>query len=244
MAMRNSVIERLQFVSSAIATRILALALVSVLPAFCQETGAAQPSGSEEKSGPVMTYVYSYLKMTNQGKPEEFKPLTQGERNKGFAISWINPVWYVRGAASAAVNQWHDMPEEWEQGASGYGKRYADIMGQYAIRQTVIFGFESLLHEDNRYFASGKKGFGPRFGYALSSGILARHDSGKRYPSASLIMGFASGAYLSRSWQPPSTSSFGDAASSFGISMGWNIGFGVLKEFLPDMLRPILGKKP
>jgi hypothetical protein len=242
--MKNSVVARSRLFVIAISAIVLTLPFIPVSSALCQETGAAQPSGSEEKPGPVVSYVYSYLKMTNQGKPEEFKPLTQGERNKSFAKSWINPVWYVRGAASAAINQWHDTPEEWEQGASGYGKRYADIMGQYAIRQTVMFGFESLLHEDNRYFASGKKGFGPRVGYALSSGILARHDSGKRYPSVSLLMAFASGAYLSRSWQPPSTSSFGDAASSFGISMGWNIGFGVLKEFLPDMLRPILRKKP
>jgi hypothetical protein len=117
-------------------------------------------------------------------------------------------------------------------------------MGQYAIRQTVMFGFESLLHEDNRYFASGKKGFGSRFSYALSSGVLARHDNGKRYPSGSLLIGFASGAALSRFWQPPSNSTVGDAAASFGISVAWNAGFGVLKEFLPDMLRPIVRKKP
>ena len=242
--MRNGSAARSWILPGAVSAVMVALALVSVSPALCQETGVAQSSGSEEKSGPVVNYMYRYLKMTNEGKPDEFRPLTQEERNKDFAHSWINPVWHVRGAASAAFNQWHDTPEEWEQGASGYGKRYADIMGQYAIRQSVMFGFESLLHEDNRYFASGKKGFGPRVGYALSSGILARHDNGKRYPSASLLGGIASGAVISRIWQPPSRSSLGDAASSFDISMGWNIGFGVLKEFLPDMLRPILGKKP
>jgi hypothetical protein len=116
-------------------------------------------------------------------------------------------------------------------------------MGQYAVRNTVMFGFESLLHEDNRYFGSGKKGFWPRTGYALSSGILARHDNGKRYPSASLLIGFATGAYISRLWQPSAERSPGDAASSFGISMGWNIGLGTVKEFLPDILRPLMRGK-
>ena len=37
-------------------------------------------------------------------------------------------------------------------------------------------------------------------------------------------------------------SSVGDAAVSFGVAMGWNIGFGVLKEFLSDMLRPLTKK--
>ncbi len=79
-------------------------------------------------------------------------------------------------------------------------------------------------------------------GYALSSGVLARHDNGKRYPSVSLLAGYASGAFLSRTWQPPSANTAGDGAVSFGISMGWNIGFGVVKEYLPDMLRPFLNK--
>jgi hypothetical protein len=175
--------------------------------------------------------------MANHGKQLEFHPLTQKERAKLFAESFINPIWYAKGALSAGANQWADVPEEWEQGASGYGKRFADIMGQYAVRKTVMYGFESLLHEDNRYFVSGKKGFWPRLGYSLSSGLLARHDSGKRYPSASLLIGYASGAYVSRFWQPASADSVGDAAVSFGISMGWNIGLGAAKEFLPDILR-------
>jgi hypothetical protein len=49
----------------------------------------------------------------------------------------------------------------------------------------------------------------------------------------------ASGAYLSRFWQPAGNRSVGDAAVSFGTSMAWNIAVGVVKEFLPDMLRPL-----
>ncbi len=59
---------------------------------------------------------------------------------------------------------------------------------------------------------------------------------------ASALIGFASGAYLSRFWQPAGERSVRDAASSFGISMGWNISFGVVKEFLPDRLRPLMKK--
>ena len=105
-----------------------------------------------------------------------------------------------------------------------------------------MFGMESALHEDNRYFPSRKKGFWRRTGYGLSSGILARHDNGKRYPSVSLLGGFAGGAYLSRFWQPEGYRSVGDAAVSFGVSVGWNIAFGVVKEFLPDMMRPITAR--
>jgi len=40
----------------------------------------------------------------------------------------------------------------------------------------VTFGLASALHEDNRYFNSGKKGLWPRTWSAVTSGILARHD--------------------------------------------------------------------
>jgi hypothetical protein len=180
--------------------------------------------------------------MANRKKATDFRPLTQKERNQLYGKSLVNPVWYLKGAFSAGQNQWKDKPPEWEQGASGYGRRYADIMGQYAIQKTTTFGLESLLHEDNRYFGSGKKGFWPRTRYALKSSILARHDNGKRYPSVSLLTGYASGSFLSRPWQPPSSNTAGDGAVSFGISMGWNIGFSMVKEFLPDILGPFTKK--
>ena len=216
----------------------LSIAVTLALGALCQE-----PKPAPSRGGKLADTIFDYLNMAEGGKTATFRPLTQRERNRLFGESLINPVWYLKGATSAAQNQWTNTPKGWEQGASGYGKRFGDIMGQYAIRRTVTFGFESLLHEDNRYFPSGKKGFWPRTGYALSSGLLARHDNGKRYPSASLLIGVGSGAYLSRFWQPPGFRSVGDAAVSFGISMGWNIGFSVVKEFLPDMVRPILQKR-
>jgi len=126
---------------------------------------------------------------------------------------------------------------------SGYGKRFANIVGQYTIQRTVTFGLDSLLHEDNRYFNSGKSGIWPRTGYAVASGILARHPDGSRHVSVSQLGGVAAGAFLSRLWQPPSQSSAGDGAVSFGITMGSNMGFSIVKEFLPDIMRAITGKR-
>jgi hypothetical protein len=215
------------------------MVIVALQALYCQAPGGAAPAGAESKTGEkALDFVFDYLNMANRKKAADFRPLTQKERNELYGKSLVNPVWYLKGAFSAAQNQWKDKPAEWEQGTSGYGKRYADIMGQYAIQKTTTFGLESLLHEDNRYFGSRKKGFWPRTGYALSSSILARHDNGRRYPSVSSLTGYASGAFLSRLWQPPSSNTAGAGAVSFGISMGWNIGFSVVKEFLPDILRP------
>jgi len=187
--------------------------------------------------------LFNYLNMAGTEQASQFQPLTQQQRTQIYLKTMINPFGFIKAGLSAGIDQWNDNPEEWGQGASAYGKRYANILGQYSIQRTVTFGLSSLLHEDNRYFNSGKSGFWPRTSYALESGILARHDNGRRYISLSQLGGVAAGAFLSRTWLPPSQSSPGAAAVSFGITMGSNIGFGVVKEFLPDLGRAIGNKR-
>jgi len=184
-------------------------------------------------------YLFNYLNMAGTTKAIEFRPLTRAERTHLYWKTMVNPLGYLKAGFSAGIDQWNDKPPEWEQGASSYGKRFANILGQYSIQRTVSFGLSSVLHEDNRYFNSGKTGLWPRAEYALMSGILARHDDGSRHFSISQLGGVAAGAFLSRSWQPPSQHSVGDGAVSFGITMSSNMGFSVVKEFLPDLGRAI-----
>lgn len=184
-------------------------------------------------------YLFNYLNMAGTEKATEFQPLTQKERTQIYFKTMVNPLGYGKAAFSAGVDQWKDKPEEWEQGASGYGKRFANIIGQYSIQRTVTYGLSSFLHEDNRYFNSGKKGFWPRAGYALCSAVLARHDDGSRTISISQLSGVATGAFAARLWLPPSQNSAKDGAVSFGITMGSNAAFSIMKEFIPDFGRAI-----
>ena len=204
------------------------------------------PASVQQDPSPVgkgADYLFNYLNMAGTKKGSDFRPLTQRERTQLYLKTMVNPLGYIKARFSAGIDQWKDKPPEWEQGASGYGKRFANIVGQYSIQRTVTFGLASGLHEDNRYFNSGKKGLWPRVGYAIASGILARHDDGSQHVSISQVGGVAAGAFLSRGWQPASQHSAGDGAVSFGISMASNIGFGVVKEFLPDLGRVITKKR-
>lgn len=219
---------------------LLALALPLVLAAQNESNNDSKKSGLTNIG---IDYLLNYLNMAGTEKASDFQPLTQRERSRLYFKTMTNPLGYVKAGFSAGIDQWHDKPEEWEQGASGYGKRFANIVGQYSIQRTVTYGLSSALHEDNRYFNSGKTGVWPRTEYALASGILARHDDGSRNISMSQIGGVAAGAFLSRLWQPPSQSSAGDGAISFGITMGTNMAFSVVKEFLPDLGRAITKKR-
>ena len=186
--------------------------------------------------------IFNFLNMAGTKKSKEFRPMTQAERNRLYFKTMVNPIGFAKVGFSAGIDQANDKPTEWEQGASGYGKRFANILGQYSIQRTVSYGLGSALHEDNRYFNSGKQGFWARTGYALSSGILARHDDGSLHFSFSQVGGVAAGAFLARTWLPPSQNSAGDGAVSFGITMASNVGFSVVKEFLPDLGRALSKK--
>lgn len=207
----------------------------------------AQPSGSQPDQGSAIqkaaARLQDYLNMAGSQTARDFSPLTQGERTNLFLKSLINPWGYFKGAMSAGIDQWNDKPSEWGQGAQGYGKRFANITGQYSVQKAVTFLASSALHEDNRYFGSGEHGIWPRTRYALMSSVLARHDSGRRSISLSQLGGVAAGAFIARLWLPSSQSSAADGAVSFGISMGGNAATSVLKEFLPDLLRRVVPKQ-
>jgi hypothetical protein len=203
--------------------------------------GATDSKPSAASRG--VEYVFNYLNMAGTQNADQFEPLSQRERTRIYWKTMVNPITYLKAASSAGLDQWNDKPEEWQQGAAAYGKRFANIVGQYSIQRSVTFVLSSGLHEDNRYFNSGKSNFWSRTGYALESGLLARHDDGSRHPSVSQLAGVAAGAFISRLWLPPSQHSTGDAAISFGITMASNMGFGVVKEFLPDVGRALIGKR-
>jgi hypothetical protein len=219
---------------------ILLLLLVSPLAAQNQN-----PSTTQQSSNPVskgVDYLFNYMNMAGTTKASDFHPMNQRERTHLYWKTMTNPLGFIKAGFSAGIDQWNDKPTEWQQGMAGYGKRYANILGQYSIQRTVTYGLSSIFHEDNRYFNSGKQGIWPRTGYAIASGFLARHDDGSLHISISQVGGVAAGAFLSRFWLPSSQNSAADGAVSFGITMASNMGFGVVKEFLPDLGRKIAGK--
>ena len=167
----------------------------------------------------------------------EFQPMTRSERLRNYLLSTVSAESVVSAAASAGIRQWEDSPEEWRGGAEGFGYRLGDAFAHHMVRTTLEYGASSVLHEDNRYFASGESGALRRIKYAVVSTFLARHDNGSRSVSYSRLGGAAGSAFISRIWQPRSTTSAGDGAVSFGISMGTDVGFNVFREFLPDLKR-------
>ena len=171
---------------------------------------------------------------------EDFVPMTRTDREVEYIRGLVGPSAFVYSAAQAGIGQARERPDEWGQGARGFGLRMGSAYAAHVVGTTVTDGLAWALKEDNRYFASGETSFGRRLWYALTSTLLARRDDGSRTFSFSAVGGGAGGAFISRAWQPPSTTSAGDGAVAFGLGMGFRAGVNVLHEFAPRSIRRLV----
>ena len=142
----------------------------------------------------------------NQGNQSTSDPYvfpTPKERFNRYLKSMFGPSALIRSAVAAGINQWQDSPEEWEQGMSGYGKRFASSFGRNAIHHTIVYGMDSMLGWDTGFRRSGKKEFGARLKHALLENITSRTKSGKRVFSVPRVVGaYASGVISREAWYP------------------------------------------
>jgi len=160
-------------------------------------------------------------------------PLTAGRRIDDAFKAAFGPLAFVSSAAAAGVGQWRGKPEEWKQGAAGYGRRYASSFATRIVREGITLGVAGALHEDNRYVPSGSANKKQRLEYAIESTFLARLPDGRRRVSYSRFAGWMGAAAISRSWQPEDSRTVRSGIASLGVSIGVAAGFRVAREFLP-----------
>ena len=167
----------------------------------------------------------------------DFAPMTRSARLRDYLDGALGAHAFTNAVLRAEVGQLTGNPKEWGRGLRGFMKRAGSGFAQHFIRQTLRYAISSLLHEDNRYLRSGRAGFWKRSRYALASSFLARHDNGHRKVSISGIGSAAGASFISRAWLPRSVATAGAGASSFGITIGADIGANMLHEFWPDLKR-------
>lgn len=171
---------------------------------------------------------------------EDFVPMSNMQRLMEAIKSEVGPSVFFDSAIYAGYGQATHRPKEWGRDLPGYGQRLGSSYAQHFIDEAIKNPIAFALHEDNRYFRSGKSGFGTRLAYVLESAVLARHDDGSRSFSVSGMTGAASAAFISRAWQPPSTSSAGRGAISLALTLAIRTLRNGLHEFGPRPLRELV----
>jgi hypothetical protein len=157
---------------------------------------------------------------------------TPRERFDRYVSSVVGPERLLRTAASAGLAQWRDSPEEWGQGAEGYGKRFASNMGQNAIRQTVTYGLDMALHLDTGFQRSKREGFFPRLKDALVQNVTSRNRSGNRVISVPRFAGVYAGSIIATETWYPERYSYKDGLRRGTTSLLTGFGINVVREFV------------
>ena len=168
---------------------------------------------------------------------DEFTPMTRKSRLRHYLTGTFGRNAMARNAMRAELGQIAHSPKEWGRDGGGFATRVASGFGQHFVRKTLEYGASTLLHEDNRYLRSERKGFRKRTVYAVTSTFLTRRDNGRRSFAFSRFGSTGGASFISRAWMPHSIATMGAGASSFGIAIGVDIGSNMLREFWPDLKR-------
>lgn len=157
---------------------------------------------------------------------------TKRERFKRYVSSTVGPFSLLRTGVAAGIGQWRDEPEEWGQGASGYGKRYASGFGQNTIQQTVIYGLDQALGLDTGFQKSKRKGFFPRLKHTLAESFTSHTKTGKRVISVPRLAGaYAGGIIAAETWYP-SRYNYKDGLRQGSYSLASSFGINLIREFI------------
>ncbi len=207
----------------------------------------------------------NFLTLENAGK---LPPMPVKDKYKVVALSTFDPVNYPWWGLLSAIGQADNSEPQYGQGWAAYGKRYATTASDSIIENFMVGAvFPSALHQDPRFYESGKGSFGRRLGYGMERMVVTLSDSGHKQFNYSEIFGAAFAAAVSTySYHPrgkyvyhyvdhPSSGmpnyqleylssdrTLRNAASVWGTQLSLDTLTYVVKEFWPDIHRMLGGK--
>jgi len=194
--------------------RAIGVVLLAVVAVSGQQS--ADPAVADNKTTTTSDYVFP----------------TSKERFNRYVKDNIGPWRLARSAASAGIQQWRDSPEEWGQGAEGFGKRFASNIGRNAIQQTVTYGLDSALRLDTGFERSKREGFFPRLKDALIQNVTSRTRSGNRVISVPRFAGVYTGGIVAAETWYPERYSYKDGLRHGTTTLLMGFGVNVFREFV------------
>lgn len=226
-----------------------------------QDQTPAQPSGQGKVAGTSNDRLFytlpNFLTLQGAGK---LPPMSTKDKFKVVALGTFDYVEYPWWGVLAAIDQANRSEPGYGQGWVGYAKRYGATMGDSTIENFMVGAvFPSVLHQDPRFYQSGKGRFTSRSLYAVSRIFITRSDSGRAQFNYSEIFGSAVAAgistytyhprstYISTPTNPhlfvPSDRTFSNTVSVWGTQVGLDTVTILVKEFWPDVHRKLSKKR-
>jgi hypothetical protein len=163
--------------------------------------------------------------------------LTTGGKTYFYFHEAFRPSKLLTNAVGAATAQYRNDPEEWGQGARGFGKRYGSRLAVSASDDTIAFVVGMALHADPRYVVLRKGTNAERIKFSVKHAFISRYDDGTERFAYARISGAFGSAFLASTWYPKRIS---DPTHSLEYALE-NVGSYVVRslvhEYRPELNR-------
>jgi hypothetical protein len=199
-----------------------------VQPATAGSTQNAE--NSKRILGIIPNFISANDTSANQG------PLTVHEKFILSVHQMFDVSAHLGNLLQSAVSQASNGQPHYGQGWGAFGERFAASEGDQMTSCFFIYGvLPSVLHDDPRYFRRGRGSVGSRIWYAASRTVITRKDSGASTFNIPQTLGQLIQQGISTSYYPPRDRTVSAVFTQWGISLTYNSGYNMLREFMPDL---------
>jgi len=165
----------------------------------------AQEQVHQEEQQRVLAVLPNYY-VTYEENPAPLLP--KQKLHLGLKLLF-DPATIAGVGITAGIQQQRHSYWQYGQGSAGYAKRfgaeYATAADSVLITSVIA---NSVLHQDPRYFYSGKGSTAQRAWYAIKSAFRAKGDNGKWQPPYSGMIGSMAAAEVSQTYHPDSRTQY------------------------------------
>lgn len=186
---------------------LLAVASLGAAPRVTAQAPADSSSANAAEGSETATVP--------QPAPRYMRP-TAKIKFHNYLFDTFGPYPIVGAGVAAGINQAYKTPPEWQQGAEGYGKRYASVFSIAAVSTTTRYTLAKAFREDTLYYRCECKGIFPRLRHAVVSTFMARRgsDGHRVFSFPALVAPYAGTMTAVYAWYP------GRYNASDGFRMG------------------------
>jgi hypothetical protein len=169
-------------------------------------------------------------------------PLSPKQKTRLSMKLLLDPATIAAAFGTAGVQQAKNSYWEYGQGAQGYAKRlgatYFTAVHNLMISSVLA---ASVLHQDPRYFYSGRGSVPRRSWYAVASAFRTRGDNGEWQPPYAGVLGTVASAEISATYYPGDRPQYALIGRALGFHFAGLMAVNLAQEFL---LRKLTTHKP
>jgi len=168
----------------------------------------------------------------------DYTPLSSRCKFNLFLKQTHSPYTFVSAGFQAtwaqAMGQW----PHYGGGTQGWAKRFGATLADTESRRFIqTYALSTILHQDPRYFPSGKRALIARVWYSTTRVVVTKSDNGNSVFNTSEFLGALLSSALQNAYYPRHDRTFEDTMNRFGGALSSDAITDLLGEFAPDMKR-------